>query len=369
MQAGTPPTPQSPAELCVRFPCPGCQDLLFIPVEQLSRQRADRCPKCHSPIEFPLIDERLKGYAQVVASSKPSLNVACPICAKPLEVHEEPPGAVRKCPSCTTALRLELLPVHAESAQSTPPGPIGDQETGHSPASGRGPVISPPETEPPEGPSAPPSVPPSSGPPADPCGPASSPGTKQSQTPPSASSFAVVTTAANPKKRSRNPPRKAGLDAAIIQIGPPPLIYAGQIALAHPGSFLFDISMSPRLVWWTTYLLVKLGPMAYCIAVLIKTFGSIDVLVTVPLGILAWTWLVWGVLPCRWAADFVCSIVISAFVCPGCGEEYEPISRWGCGCGYVDHRERHLLWFHCPKCKGVLGYLDCAHCGSTLIVR
>lgn len=54
--------------------------------------------------------------------------------------------------------------------------------------------------------------------------------------------------------------------------------------------------------------------------------------------------------------------------CPGCGYDFECIGVWGCGCGYNDHREQHILRFKCPVCKERIGRANCPQCQATILI-
>ena len=83
-------------------------------------------------------------------------------------------------------------------------------------------------------------------------------------------------------------------------------------------------------------------------------------------GLAALIWLVprvgWPL--SRWLASFF----FPTITCPGCHEVLESVGIWKCGCGYQDHRERHLLRFKCPLCQGRTGRIDCPRCGATILL-
>lgn len=76
-------------------------------------------------------------------------------------------------------------------------------------------------------------------------------------------------------------------------------------------------------------------------------------------------WLVVG----RRIAFRLVPFFVSKLTCPGCGEEIDAIGIWNCGCGYKDHRERHILAKVCPQCGKVAGHVDCPRCDSTILLR
>lgn len=75
-------------------------------------------------------------------------------------------------------------------------------------------------------------------------------------------------------------------------------------------------------------------------------------------------WLIVG----RWIARWLLPLVISTLRCPGCDEELDCVKVWNCGCGYHDHRERHVLGFACPKCGKTCGHVDCPRCDATILL-
>jgi hypothetical protein len=66
----------------------------------------------------------------------------------------------------------------------------------------------------------------------------------------------------------------------------------------------------------------------------------------------------------RWLASFF----LPTITCPGCHEVMEAVGIWKCGCGYQDHRERHVRRFQCPLCQGRTGRIDCPRCGATILL-
>lgn len=122
-------------------------------------------------------------------------------------------------------------------------------------------------------------------------------------------------------------------------------------------------SRSPKTLMWTVWFLLQF-PFALLVLVpLADAFKSPVVM------FLALAWLIpkWGL--AMYATDWVLSVVLKSVQCPYCREEFETVGRWGCGCGYVDHKHQHCYRFRCPKCKGRLGYYSCRRCDATIILR
>jgi hypothetical protein len=128
-----------------------------------------------------------------------------------------------------------------------------------------------------------------------------------------------------------------------------------------------------RRVRVMTYATLWLGPLlllaynaAICWAV-----GNTDAFIgsLILFGILAVVWLPFGHWPARWMTPYIMLLSVRRMVCPHCREAYELRSRWGCSCGYVDHRiDRHILLFSCPKCGKRAGWIGCQRCESTMLL-
>ncbi len=80
-----------------------------------------------------------------------------------------------------------------------------------------------------------------------------------------------------------------------------------------------------------------------------------------------WAFLVWLLLGRRIAYRLV-PVFVSAILCPGCGEEIDPVDVWDCGCGFHDFRERHILAGYCPSCGKAAGHLTCSRCNCTILL-
>lgn len=87
---------------------------------------------------------------------------------------------------------------------------------------------------------------------------------------------------------------------------------------------------------------------------------------TVPKAIFAVLvlWLILG----RWIAEWLVPFCVSTLSCPRCDEEVDCVNVWNCGCGYHDHRERHVLGRACPKCGQKTGYVNCPRCDATMLL-
>lgn len=76
-------------------------------------------------------------------------------------------------------------------------------------------------------------------------------------------------------------------------------------------------------------------------------------------------WLLFG----WWPVRLVLPLFLTSVSCPHCGEQYELVGRWSCSCGYTSNRESHLLRFTCPLCSKQIGWINCARCESTILIR
>lgn len=65
---------------------------------------------------------------------------------------------------------------------------------------------------------------------------------------------------------------------------------------------------------------------------------------------------------------YVLAALYRSVRCPGCGESHQLVSQWSCGCGYNDHRQRHLYLFRCPNCRRCLGRFNCTVCDCTILL-
>ncbi len=374
-------------ELCLRFECQGCNDLLFLPVDSIRRVHRDRCPKCHQPVRVPPINEATAGYRRIVPKVKAKV-VDCPKCAAPLRVPPSQPGKRDECPACRTSLIFQLVPETPEpqrkavavSPQAVPPTPA--KSSPHAATDSPLPVASASKQS-----AAKPTKPAGARPNVQP-EPASKPKGKpitrsdkmsrrsaKSTTPPPAAARPTGPDTAEPvipKKRQTTTSDEASHVTEFNEpaVGPAPLVYSGQSASAMAGRSFFDLSSSPRLVWRLIYFALWLGPPFMSCGLFVLTLDNREnLIVTIPLAVLSWGWLTVGWRVCPFLADILSSAIITTFRCPGCGEHHEAVGRWTCGCGYTDHRERHALAYKCPKCRERLGYFDCMQCGSTILFR
>ncbi|HEY7327867.1 MAG TPA: hypothetical protein VH592_09520 [Gemmataceae bacterium] len=77
-----------------------------------------------------------------------------------------------------------------------------------------------------------------------------------------------------------------------------------------------------------------------------------------------WIWVFVG----QWVSCLLVPLFVSTLSCPGCGEEIDAVGIWDCGCGFHDHRERHILAGGCPACGDVTGHINCPRCDTTIML-
>ncbi len=166
------------------------------------------------------------------------------------------------------------------------------------------------------------------------------------------------------------PPAPAPIvEASIIDAGESPL---QRTAKSSSGpSFL---SQHPRLLRHVIFWGIWIGPIAAILLLSILSSITSDNPISAVLGficvlaVLGLPWLLLGGWVARYATPLIMSGLVKATYCPHCHEAYELTSRWGCGCGYVDHRDRHFYMFRCPNCRSYLGSLQCQRCNATMLL-
>ena len=66
--------------------------------------------------------------------------------------------------------------------------------------------------------------------------------------------------------------------------------------------------------------------------------------------------------------EVVLPMLFPSTTCPGCRRLVPLVGRWKCGDHYIDHRDRHILAFHCTQGHMLEGF-DCPRCRSTILVQ
>lgn len=347
MHRASSPSPDGSSELCLRFPCAGCQELLFVPVEQLRRLHFEQCPQCHRAVEFPAIDENTRGYKRIFPRVR-TKKIDCPKCRARLQVPAGAPGSQHLCPACQAVLVFQLVPQDVPQAAASP----GSPRVKATPRPQR--ETSPQQEKAPQSPNHAPL------PPLD-----RQPNRAEKAVQPPSGPKPVEQKRPAPKA-AETPTEITGFDAGTT---PQPVVYSGQSAASSAGRGGSELSSSPRLTFWLLYFGLHFVPPIVGIGLFVLTHNTSLAGLTGAIAGLTCVWLVFGFYPSRLLARFITPLIVTTFKCPGCAEQFPAVSRWTCGCGYTDHRERHALSFSCPKCSGVLGYVDCEQCGATMIIR
>ena len=100
-----------------------------------------------------------------------------------------------------------------------------------------------------------------------------------------------------------------------------------------------------------------------------KTFGSVVLVVTLPLYVLYGAWI--GVIAVirfiRWLV-WTARLFKAELPCPACGVANSLHGRWEChapGCGAVYLGAADC----CPRCKSTASFIPCTHCGASISLR
>lgn len=317
-------------ELCLRFRCAHCDAVLSVPVAQL-QQPDQRCPSCAAELVPPTIDRETAGVADILERFPARIESRCPHCNHKLAGTSAQLRTRSRCPGCRVWLTLKLVedpPDEVETVAETPNRRTVVVSTDESQQTRHG---------------------------------VSARDTRSARDQPS-----------QPADVSDSPvlPRRP-----LVSTEPEPVFDESAAVVYHQnagkvqsqssrGPRQITLFKSPRAVFLLIYFTLHGSPF------LIYTFlifsGSRP-----PAEVMGFVcpWTLFGFYPSRRIARLLTPLLVSTFHCPHCHEEYEAVGRWTCGCGFTDHRERHVLRFRCPKCDGHLGYYNCDRCGSTIILR
>lgn len=319
-------------ELCLRFTCASCRKTLLVPGRKLGQPDLEKCPNCQQTAVPPPLDENVVGYQIVVDVFLRSKQ------ASVSKSKEKPPA-----PASVEEAIDRQHPAMADRQASSKKRPQGSVAGAHERA------------------------------------------TSTSAVKQAVGNTAAKESGPSPERRSPNPPRPAesSIPPPRPVKAPPetvelieeahddePIVYGSQprsrSALGQGGGGFY---MSPRAIWWTIFLGVQIGyPFGSVFLVGLTQNTSLAPFI-LPFGCFGCFWFVIGWKLSSLIAFYVTPLFVSTLRCPGCYEEYPAVSRWSCSCGYKDHTERHILYFHCPKCAGYLGYLECERCNATMILR
>jgi hypothetical protein len=294
-------------ELLLRFACASCRASLTVPLRSLGIE--EKCPGCKESLVTPTLDDQVVGWEAILQS---------------LGSPKPRPRSRAQAP----AHRDVAAPPQSAATNSPIPPPL----------------VSPPD------------------------------GKRQpSPTPPPA---AASSTAASPSKRDTASPffrtkpdaaqeRVEAVEAVVV---PTP---TKSPALPSPRG----PNLSPRLMSYVVYYALWLGPflasaLIFFLGVLITNRNrGMHGLAAATGGCccLGHVWLLGGWWIARLCTPFVMAALYGSIRCPGCGEAHPAISRWSCGCGYKDHRDRNFFLFRCPKCGNRFGHFDCPVCDVTIL--
>ncbi len=57
--------------------------------------------------------------------------------------------------------------------------------------------------------------------------------------------------------------------------------------------------------------------------------------------------------------------LIQLVECDACGESFDMVSTWSCGCGFVHWKPRHAF-SRCSNCKGEFNWVQCPRCENGI---
>lgn len=300
-------------ELCLRFSCSNCQQVLLLPL-QPKMPIEDKCPACRQMAYVPRVDPHVRGVDVVWRCQAPTMGVSCPACHQRLKVAPDFPGKQRHCPRCNRSLVMQLVVDRKTDSQPTPSANPGESVPPNATTGPREPfeTVSPPTKPRP--------LPPAARPPGLP----------------------------NPSEPEKeNTPASEPLVYREVEPSPP-----------HRPWLL----VSPRDIGWVVWLILQIG-IPLTLHLIAKATNDMF------FNVVAIAFLIPRLNLASRISNFIVPFLVSKFRCPGCQDDIECVNRWKCGCGYVDHRERHVLRFRCPKCSGLIGHTNCPRCDSTIFLR
>jgi hypothetical protein len=159
------------------------------------------------------------------------------------------------------------------------------------------------------------------------------------------------TTSTTNKDNIQTEPKPTPKNEAVEPDNERPLVYDGRQQQSQGSALHF-----PRAAHWTCR--------AIYWGVLVILFLSIGANSGVALAFLIWLIpFVGGNI-----SEFITSMIVTSYSCPGCKEVFPAVDVWKCSCGYQDHTERHVVNFRCPICKSRIGRTNCRRCGSTILI-
>lgn len=300
------------SELYLRFGCPSCGRALLTPLLRLD-DAEHRCKHCSDPVRAPGLGEGVLGRDELFKACPPTIDLCCPSCGRELQAPVTAVGRKRKCPSCMTELGLELV------GRSGAERPTGGK-------AGR-------EFQRPVSPNA--------------------------------------TSAGGTEKVHRQPPEFEPEHDELVGADDLEVVSDSEIIprIVDPSesrsvSAAPSLLGSPRAVHWGIYLTLQLGVPFWSLMLFEYAGEGLKFLLAftfiIPILGFGWMW--------RLAAALT-PLFVSHFLCPGCGERHEAVGLWQCSCGYVPHRESHVLSSKCPLCGNYIGRTNCQRCNATIMLR
>jgi hypothetical protein len=132
----------------------------------------------------------------------------------------------------------------------------------------------------------------------------------------------------------------------VIEEDDPPSAYASRPS-----------GMSMRMKHWLVWGVIRFGLSLFLVMVgaFIPPIGCLGFV------LLAWYW------PARWLSRQVTASLSPTIDCPGCGFQFDAVSRWTVG-QYTDHREQHILLVKSPLDGCIVNHTDCPQCGATILI-
>lgn len=295
------------AELLLKFSCSHCEQVLNVGIERLATIKSV-CPRCDNPIQFPPLDRNVVGVETILQSNPETLRLHCPECGRTSKTPVR--AALKKwtCPVCKTPAKLKFA---AHNVKVAAPSSIRNEM-------------------------APVAI-------------------KQTRiTPEDLRETADWAQTNNTEEIVAS--REPDSEAVVYGSAPPK-----PSTTSHLSGFLS--SLSPRTLTWVIWFILQFPVLLFILLPLAQKSMNIAIV------ILTIAWFIPRLGICTRLTWLIMTLFMKSFRCPHCDEEYEAVGRWGCSCGYVDHKERHIFAFKCPMCKSLLGHANCERCDATILLR
>lgn len=307
-----PSSPSSPtkAELLLKFLCSNCDQVLNVGIERLATIKSF-CPRCDTPIQFPPLDRNVIGVETILQSNPETLRLHCPECGCTSKTPVR--AALKKwtCPACKTPAKLKFAAHNVKVA-----APAAPSSSRHERA------------------------------------PIAIKETRDTSEDLRETADWAQTNDTEEIVASREPDSEA-------------VVYGSAPPKPSTGSYLsgFLSSLSPRTLTWVIWFILQFPVLLFILLPLAQKSMNIAIV------ILTIAWFIPRLGICTRLTWLIMTLFMKSFRCPHCDEEYEAVSRWGCSCGYVDHKDQHIYGFKCPQCKSVCGHYNCRRCEATILLR